>query len=102
LTDPYSITPEMVLHISKLASLELDETEKSHFAEELNAILGHMKQLKNLDTEHLEATFQTFPAVNVLRKDVPEPSLSTAEVLQNAPEKDGPFFKMPPILESDV
>lgn len=100
--DPYSVGPSLVKHLAKLAALELDPSEEAHFMEELNRILSHMKQLKTLDTDNLEATFQTFPSTNVTRKDEIADSLSLPRVLQNAPEKEGAFFKMPPILETDA
>lgn len=102
LIDPYSITPEMVQHIAKLAALEFQPSEEEHFLQELNRILEHMKQLKLLNVDQLEASIQTFPAVNVMREDQASPGLSQDQVLQNAPEKENGFFKIPPILETEA
>lgn len=98
----YSVTPDVVRHIGQLAALELDAASETRFVNELNRILDYMKQLNALDTDGIEATFQTFPNVNVMREDRVTPSLSQEAVLQNAPEKEGSSFKVPPILGGDT
>lgn len=98
--DFYKVTPEVVHHIAKLAALDLGSGEDRRFVEELNAVLEYMKQIASLNTESLEATFQTREIQNVFRKDQPAPSLSPEEVLQNAPDQETAFIKAPPILET--
>lgn len=94
----YVITPELVRHIAQLAALELDEAAEKRFIQELNHVLNYMKQLEKLNTEGIEATFQTFQNVNAMREDKIAPSLSPEAVLQNAPDREAGAFKVPPIL----
>jgi len=98
--DPYHIDEKVVQHIAKLACLELDSQEEPEFVKELNNVLGYMKRLNSADTEKLEATFQTFPSTNMVREDSVTPSLTLEQTLQNAPDREGEYFKMPPILEA--
>lgn len=99
--DPYRVDSEKIHHLAALASLEFSPEEEKHFAEELNRILSHIRVLQKVNTEKIEAAFQTFPSTNVTRDDTVEPSLSLEQVLQNAPDRERVFFKMPPILERD-
>ena len=48
---PMSVTLRDVQHIARLARLRFDEAEQARLAEEMNAILGYMDQLGQLDTE---------------------------------------------------
>lgn len=99
--DPYVVDESVVKHIAKLASLDLEPGDESKFVHELNDVLSYMKRLNSAKTENLEATFQTFPSANVVREDVALPSLTPEAVLQNAPDREKNYFKMPPILESE-
>ena len=98
--DPYSIDIAMVRHIAALSTLKFDSAEEELFLKELNQILDHMKQLKTVNTDRLEGSFQLIATRNVTRQDEITPSLSPAETLQNAPESGNGFFKIPPILEA--
>jgi len=86
-------------YVAKLARLELTEAEKATYARQLEQILGHMEQLKAIDTEGVEPTAHAFPLANVLAADVPEEPLAPAEALQNAPaQRDGQFV-VPKVVE---
>ncbi|MCL5055692.1 MAG: Asp-tRNA(Asn)/Glu-tRNA(Gln) amidotransferase subunit GatC [Firmicutes bacterium] len=96
--DPYLITPELVSHIAELAALDLDAEEKAQFFADLNRILDHIKQLRSSNTEDA-VEFQPEGSLNPLREDKNMPSFPTSDMLRNAPEKEGDFFKIPPVLE---
>lgn len=95
------ISPEQVRHVAKLARLALDDSQLSRFATELEPILEYVGQLASVDVTGVEPMAHTLPVFNVLRDDVVEPSLSVEQVLQNAPESDGPFFKVPKVIGGD-
>ncbi|MCL5036278.1 MAG: Asp-tRNA(Asn)/Glu-tRNA(Gln) amidotransferase subunit GatC [Chloroflexi bacterium] len=95
------ITEEQVAGVAHLARLELEPEELAVYTEKLGGILEYVDKLQELDTEGIEATFQVVPMSNVFREDESRPGLSVDEVLQNAPERSGDYFKMPPILESE-
>jgi len=94
-----SISREEVEHVAHLARLGLSEEEVGTLQEQLSAILEHMRTINELDTSHIEPTAQVIPLRNVMRDDEPAPSLSREQVLSNAPDRDGDFFRVPPVLE---
>lgn len=94
-----SITIQDVEHVAKLARLELKEEEKQQFVEQLNAILKHVEQLNELDTENVEPTSHVMKLFNVMREDEVRPSWPIEKVLLNAPEEEDGQFKVPAVLE---
>ncbi|GGA11223.1 aspartyl/glutamyl-tRNA(Asn/Gln) amidotransferase subunit C [Paenibacillus marchantiophytorum] len=94
-----SITKTDVDHVAKLARLDLSDTEKELFTEQLNAILKYAEQLNGLNTEGVVPTSHAMPMVNVMREDVTAPSLPIDKVLLNAPDHEDGQFKVPAVLE---
>jgi aspartyl-tRNA(Asn)/glutamyl-tRNA(Gln) amidotransferase subunit C len=90
------ITRDDVLHVAKLARLELREDEVARFQEQLSAILEAVGKVSELDLSDVEPTAHPLDLVNVLAEDEPRPSLPLEDALANAPEPDGPFFAVPP------
>jgi len=58
-------------------------------------------KIGEVDVTGVEPMAHALPIHNVFRQDVVEPSLPLEKVLQNAPETDGPFFKVPKIIGGD-
>ncbi|MEV5030410.1 Asp-tRNA(Asn)/Glu-tRNA(Gln) amidotransferase subunit GatC [Paenibacillus sp. LPE1-1-1.1] len=94
-----SITPKDVEHVARLARLELSDSEKDKFTEQLNAILKYAEKLNGLDTENVEPTSHVLPITNVMRADENRPSLPIEKVLLNAPDDEDGQFKVPAVLE---
>ncbi|WNR45493.1 Asp-tRNA(Asn)/Glu-tRNA(Gln) amidotransferase subunit GatC [Paenibacillus roseipurpureus] len=94
-----SITKKDVDHVAKLARLDLTDTEKDLFTDQLNAILKYAEQLNQLNTEGVPPTSHAMPFVNVMREDVVKPSLPIEKVMLNAPDHEDGQFKVPAILE---
>lgn len=94
-----AIGREEVEHVAHLARLGLTEDEKTALQGQLSAILEHMRALNELDTSEIPPTAQVIPLRNVMRVDEPRPSSPVEEVLANAPERDGDFFRVPPVLD---
>ena len=92
------ISRDDVAHVAHLARLELAEDELERFTEQLGAILDHAQDVAALDTSGVAPTAHPLPLENVLRDDVVRPSLDRDEVLSQAPEAEGPFFRVPRIL----
>jgi len=90
---------EEVLHIALLARLGLSETEVDKFGEQLSDILENFEVLQQVDTGGISPTAQSIALQNVVSDDEVAPSLATNEVLANAPQKDGDFFKVRAVLE---
>jgi aspartyl-tRNA(Asn)/glutamyl-tRNA(Gln) amidotransferase subunit C len=95
------ITPDDVRHVARLARLSLSEAEVARFVPQLESILDYVAMMDKLDVSNVEPMAHTLPLSNVLREDVVTPSLPVEKVLQNAPETDGPFFKVPKVIGGD-
>jgi aspartyl-tRNA(Asn)/glutamyl-tRNA(Gln) amidotransferase subunit C len=96
-----AIAPEQVRHVAKLARLALNEPQLARFAGQLESILEYVAQIGQVDVANVEPMAHALPLVNVLRDDVAGPGLPLDQVLQNAPESDGPFFKVPKVIGGD-
>jgi aspartyl-tRNA(Asn)/glutamyl-tRNA(Gln) amidotransferase subunit C len=91
-----AISRDEVLHVAKLARLELTDEEVERFTEQLSAILEAVAQVSELDLADVEPTAHPLDLVNVWAQDEPRPSLPLEEALANAPEREAGFFKVPP------
>lgn len=93
------ITIKEVEHVALLARLELTGEEKEMYARQLGAILEYAQMLNELDTENVPPTAHVLPLQNVWREeDEVGQHLDIEEVLTNAPDKEGRFFKVPRIV----
>lgn len=93
------ITREQVEHVAMLARLGLSDEEKTTLQAQLSSILQYMGALSQVDTSAIPPTAQVIPLRNVMRPDEPAASLTLDEALANAPEREGSFFRFPPVLE---
>jgi aspartyl-tRNA(Asn)/glutamyl-tRNA(Gln) amidotransferase subunit C len=91
-----AITREDVLHVAKLASLELTEEEIARLELQLNDILAAVGKVSELDLSDVPPTSHPLAVVNVLRPDEPRPSLPLEDAFANAPERDGDHYRVPP------
>ena len=98
MTEP-RISREDVQHVARLARLELSEPELVRMQDELSHILAYIDKLRSVDTTGVEPTSHAVPLTNVMREDEPRPSLPRADMLANAPEAGGDFFRVPRIIE---
>lgn len=86
------ITPEDVSYVARLARLRLSDEEQERMTRELQAVLGYVEHMNELDLEGVEPTARVVDLVNVLRPDEPTPSLPPDVALSNAPDEvDGGF-----------
>jgi len=76
-----TLTRDQVLHIAKLARLELKPEEIDKMTGELSSILGYVEVLSEVDTENVEPTAQVTGMKNALRDDVVVPSEASADDL---------------------
>jgi aspartyl-tRNA(Asn)/glutamyl-tRNA(Gln) amidotransferase subunit C len=91
-----SISRDDVLHVARLARLELSDAEVERFQEQLSAILDAVSKVQELDLADVPPTSHPHDLVNVWREDEPRPSLSLEDALANAPDRDDGFFRVPP------
>ena len=101
------VTLEDVQHVAQLANLELSSDEYPRMQTDLNAILGHIDELNELNTEGVPPMAQVSEVLagefdrngTALRQDTVAPSIDRAAVMASAPETDGRFFKVPKVIE---
>ena|SRR5438067_12116604 len=109
------VTESDVLHVADLANLELTAEERVRMIKDLNAILGYVDRLNELDTANVPPMSQVSDRYGVgpestgtprfdyaMRDDVLHGlrrSLAREEALANAPDTDGTFFKVPKVIE---
>lgn len=91
-----AITREDVLHVARLARLALTEEEVERFGSQLSAILEAVGKVGELELAGVEPTSHPLDLANVLAEDEPRPSLPVEEALENAPDREGDFFRVPP------
>jgi aspartyl-tRNA(Asn)/glutamyl-tRNA(Gln) amidotransferase subunit C len=91
----------IVDHVARLARLELSEDERDRFGRQLTHILDYCATLNELDTERVEPTSHVVELTNVVRDDVPAPPLPRDAVLASAPEQEGGYFKVPPVIDPE-
>lgn len=107
MSEQAGVTIEDVRRVAELANLELTAEEEPRMQRDLNAILGHIAELNELDTKDVLPMAQvgemlggeTHAHGETLRPDVVVPSLDRAAVMAAAPETDGRFFKVPKVIE---
>ena len=92
------ISPERVRHVAMLSRLEVSDADVAKFSRDLTNVITHINKLGELDLAGVPPTSHALPVSNVFREDVPAPSLSNEAVLANAPEREGPCFKVPQII----
>lgn len=93
-----AISREDVLHVSKLARLELSEAEVDKFTVQLGDILDYISKLDELDTGNVPPTAHVLEITNVFREDkVNAPRIDSIEEM--APEFDKGHFLVPKVIE---
>lgn len=109
------VTDKDVLYVADLANLELTAAERERMVRDLNSILDYIDRLNQLDTADAPPMAQTSDRFGVdesktgtarfayaVRDDILyglRKSLPHKEALQNAPNTDGTFFKVPKVIE---
>ena len=89
------IDREQVLHVARLARLELTDEEVERMATELSGILEHVDRISALDLDGVEPTTHVVALENVLRADEPTPSLPRERALEQAPDPADGAFRVP-------
>jgi aspartyl-tRNA(Asn)/glutamyl-tRNA(Gln) amidotransferase subunit C len=89
------IDREQVLHVAKLARLELDDEEVGRMATELSKVLDHIEMIGRLDLDDVPPTTHVVAVENALRPDVPRPCLPREVALANAPAVQDDGFLVP-------
>jgi aspartyl-tRNA(Asn)/glutamyl-tRNA(Gln) amidotransferase subunit C len=95
------LSREEVVHIAKLARLGMSESDIEKAREQLSNILENFEVLKEVDTTDVPPTAQSISLQNVMRDDIPAPSLPAEDILANAPDCEEDLFKLRAVLDLD-
>ena len=93
-----SISKEEIIHIAKLASLNLSDGEIEKYTKDMQEILEFANTVNNVSTEGVEETIGSNGAYNVFRKDEIIESSKREELLQNVEEQQNGMFKIPKVI----
>ncbi len=87
--------------VAHLARLEFNDSAKGEILNDMNRMLSFVDKLSELNTENIEPLIYMTNEKNILRKDVPEITLTQKEALKNAPKKDSDYFKAPKVIDQN-
>jgi aspartyl-tRNA(Asn)/glutamyl-tRNA(Gln) amidotransferase subunit C len=93
------LSREEVLHIARLARIDLAEDEIIRFSEQLSNILDNFEILQQVDTEGVAPTSQAVELRSVMREDEVRPSFAPEDILANAPRREADCFRVRAVLE---
>ena len=106
------VSEQDVSYVADLAHLELTPEERARMLKDLNSILAYIERLNQLDTSNVAPMAQVSSRYGVskeaspgeafayaMRPDEVRPCLPHDEAMQNAPQTDGTFFKVPKVIE---
>jgi len=91
-----AITREEVLHVARLARLELSDEDVERFREQLSAILDAVSKVSELDLADVPPTAHPLEIANAWAEDEPHECLPVDDAFANAPDRDEDFFRTPP------
>jgi aspartyl-tRNA(Asn)/glutamyl-tRNA(Gln) amidotransferase subunit C len=87
-----------VKKVASLARLKLNENEESALQKNLSDVLKHFEAIAAISTEGIEPLITPTEIEQHWRADQCDKSITVQEALQNAPEKEGNLFKVPPVV----
>jgi len=90
------ITRDEVLHVARLARLELTDAEVEKFQGQLSAILEAVSKVAELDLSDVPPTAHPLEIQNAWADDDPRPSLDRGDAFRNAPDHEDDYFRTPP------
>ena len=91
-----------VAYVAKLARIALTPDEIERFGVQLGSLLEQVATPAQLPVDDVAGTAQVVPSTNVVRDDVPRPSLDREVVLALAPERQGAYFRVPRIIAEEA
>ncbi|MFC1546708.1 Asp-tRNA(Asn)/Glu-tRNA(Gln) amidotransferase subunit GatC [bacterium] len=94
-----SLKKSDVEHVSHLARLNISPKQAEKFTNQLADILKYVEKLNELDTDKIAPTDHVLFKENVFREDIVKPWEQTEKILENAPEREGRFFKVKKVIE---
>ena len=97
-----SLSRDEVVHLARLARIELAPDELDHLAAQLDVILGAVARVSEVAADDIPPTSHPLPLTNVFRDDVVQPCLTAEEALSGAPAVEDQRFSVPRILGEEA
>ena len=94
-----SVDTDTVKRVAKLARLAVDDERAERMQGELNAILGFVEQLNEVDVEGIEPMTSVVETEMKKRQDVVTDGNKAKEIVSNAPASEDNFFMVPKVIE---
>ena len=94
-----TISKDEIIHIAKLANLNLSEEEIERYAKDMTDILEFADIVNNLNTDKIKETIGINGEYNVFRKDEIKQGISRDDLLKNAPSQDDGMFRIPKVIQ---
>jgi aspartyl-tRNA(Asn)/glutamyl-tRNA(Gln) amidotransferase subunit C len=95
------ISAEQVAHLANLARIDLSPEEITSLTAELGQIVDAVAKVTEVAGPDVPATSHPLPLTNVFREDVIVPGLTVEQALSGAPDREGDWFRVPPILDEE-
>lgn len=92
------IDQKTIENIAKLARLKVSPEEAAEYGDQLTKVLAHFQQISKINTENVEPLVTPSEIEFFLREDEAGQELKTEAMLENAPDKAGNLFKVPPVV----
>ncbi len=96
-----SLSEKELEHLEELSRIRLDKEFREKFRFQLNAVIRFVEEMKKVDISGYEGAAEAECCDSRLRSDEPEDSLDRTTVLSEAPESDGVFFNVPPVIDME-
>ena len=93
------VNDALIDKLANLAKLKFDDTEKVQIKNDLQNMIGFIEKMNDIDTTNVEPLLHMTSNVNMLREDVVAGSITNEEALQNAANKNAPFFIVPKVIK---
>lgn len=90
-----------ISHVAKLANLQISKEEESKFESQLSLVLDYISRLAEINTDNIEETSQTTGLENVMRDDIPTPSLPQGDALSQDSNAHNGFFTVKGVFDDD-
>lgn len=87
-------------NVAKLARIDLPDDKAEAVQENLEEVLNYVQQLESVQLpEGIEPFFGAIESAGAIRTDAAQPSHPREEILSNAPDSDGQFYKVPSVFD---
>lgn len=96
------ISADQVRHLADLARIDLSDAELTSLTAELQQIVESVAKVSEVATPDVPATSHPIPMTNVFREDQVRSGLTVEQALSGAPDREGDFFRVPPILGEEA